>query len=229
MHWNSDANVDQLLGIWERVNREFPIAPLRWTIAHLNDASPETLQRMKALGIGWTVQDARYNSGDEVLKSEEADAVRRQPPVVTGQKIGVVIGAGTDAHRVSTYNPFTVLQWLLDGKNAGGTVLRGPEETPSRADALRFYTSGSAWVSHDEDVRGSLEVGKLADLAVLSKDYMTVPVDRDRRHRIGADDGRGQGRVRRRTVQGAREWAVTSNRKFCVSRRNVLAQWWPWI
>jgi hypothetical protein len=177
MHWNSDANVDQLLGIWERVNREHPIAPLRWTIAHLNDASAETLQRMKALGIGWTVQDARYNSSDEVLKGEGASAVRREPPVNTGIKSGVAIGAGTDAHRVSTYNPFTVLQWFLDGKNAGGTLLRGPEETPGRADALRFYTAGSAWVSHDEDVRGSLEAGKFADLAVLSKDYMTVPVD----------------------------------------------------
>jgi len=176
MHWNSEDNIDQLLGIWERVDQEFPIRSLRWTIAHLNDASAKTLQRMKALGIGWTVQAARYNSGDDVLKGAEASAIRRQPPVVTGQKAGVMIGAGTDAHRVSTYNPFTVLQWFLDGKNASGTVLRGPEETPSRADALRFYTSGSAWVSHDEDVRGSLEVGKLADLAVLSKDYMTVPV-----------------------------------------------------
>jgi len=150
MHWNSDDNVDHLLGIWERVNREFPIKPLRWTIAHLNDASPQTLQRMKELGIGWTVQDARYNSGDEVLKNDEAEAVRREPPVVTGHRIGVVIGAGTDAHRVSTYNPFTVLQWLLDGRNAGGTALRGPEEIPSRADALRFYTIGSAWPAHDE-------------------------------------------------------------------------------
>jgi len=177
MHWNTDANVDHLLGIWERVNKEFPIAPLRWTIAHLNDASPQTLQRMKALGVGWTVQDAMYNTGSDVLQREGAAKVRREPPVVTGSKIGVTIGAGTDAHRVSTYNPFTVLQWFLDGKNAGGTALRGPEETPSRADALRFYTSGSAWVSHDERVRGSLEVGKLADLAVLSKDYLTVPVD----------------------------------------------------
>jgi predicted amidohydrolase YtcJ len=96
---------------------------------------------------------------------------------VTGNRLGVAIGAGTDAHRVSTYNPFTVLQWFLDGRNASGTALRAPEETPSRADALRFYTLGSAWVSHDERVRGSLEVGKLADLAVLSKDYLTVPVD----------------------------------------------------
>ena len=78
---------------------------------------------------------------------------------------------------MSTYNPFTVLQWLLDGRTAGGTALRSPEETPSRADALRFYTSGGGWVSHDDNVRGSLEVGKWADLAVLSGDYMTVPVE----------------------------------------------------
>jgi predicted amidohydrolase YtcJ len=174
MHWNSDENVDELLSIWERVNAEFPIAPLRWTIAHLNDASPATLRRLKALGIGWTMQDAMYNtSGDGA--SREGD-VTRMPPVVTGKNIGVVIGAGTDAHRVSTYNPFTVLQWLLDGRTAGGTPLRGPGETPTRADALRFYTSGSAWVSHDEDARGTLEAGKWADLAVLSSDYMSVPV-----------------------------------------------------
>jgi predicted amidohydrolase YtcJ len=175
MHWNSDENIDELLGIWEKVNSEYPIATLRWTIAHLNDASAKTLGRMKALGIGWTVQDAMYNAGE--ARQERADQARRMPPVVSGQKAGVVIGAGTDAHRVSTYNPFTVLQWFLDGKTAGGTPLRGPEETPDRAAALRFYTYGSAWVSHDEDTRGSLEVGKQADLAVLSKDYMTVPVD----------------------------------------------------
>jgi predicted amidohydrolase YtcJ len=174
MHWNGEENIDQLLGIWERVNGEFPIAPLRWTIAHLNDASPATLRRMKALGIGWTVQDAMYNTAGEG-GSRDGD-VSRMPPVVTAKNIGVVVGAGTDAHRVSTYNPFTVLQWFLDGRNAGGTRLRGPAETPSRADALRFYTAGSAWVSHDEDERGTLEVGKRADLAVLSGDYMTVPV-----------------------------------------------------
>ena len=176
MHWNTDKNVGELLGIFERVNREFPIARLRWTIAHLNDASPQTLQRMKALGVGWTVQDSMYNGGDAVAREEGVEAARRMPPVVTGKKIGVAIGAGTDAHRVSTYNPFTVLQWFLDGKTARGTALRAADETPSRADALRFYTLGSAWVSHDDDTRGSLEAGKLADLAVLSKDYMTVPV-----------------------------------------------------
>jgi predicted amidohydrolase YtcJ len=100
----------------------------------------------------------------------------RTPPLETARRIGVVTGAGTDAHRVASYNPFTALQWLLDGRTVSGAQLRGPSETPSRADALRLYTSGSAWFSFDDAVRGSLEVGKLADLAVLSKDYLTVPV-----------------------------------------------------
>jgi hypothetical protein len=97
--------------------------------------------------------------------------------VETARELGVAVGGGTDAHRVASYNPFTSLQWFLDGKTVTGVALRGPEETPSRENALRYYTSGSAWFSHDEDKRGSLEVGKLADLAVLSKDYMTVPLD----------------------------------------------------
>ena len=66
---------------------------------------------------------------------------------------------------------------MLDGKTVGGAAMRGPEETPSRIEALRLYTEGSAWFTFEEGARGSLAVGKLADLAVLSKDYLTVPVE----------------------------------------------------
>ena len=178
MHWNSDASVGELLTIWERVNAQVPIAPLRWSIAHLNDASDATLRRMKALGVGWTVQDASlYFGGEPFLKARGREQARRSPPVESGRRIGVPIGAGTDAHRVAPYNPFVSLQWLLDGADVGGIAIRGAEEIPSRADALRAYTIGSAWFSHDDDTRGSLEIGKLADLAVLSRDYMTVPVE----------------------------------------------------
>jgi hypothetical protein len=123
---------------------------------------------MKALGMGWTVQDMLYFS-------EDPD--RSMPPVMTAKKLGLPVGAGTDAHRIASYNPFTSLQFLLDGKTVGGTALRKVESLATREDALRFYTIGSAWFSRDENRRGSLEAGKLADLAVLSKDYMTVPVD----------------------------------------------------
>jgi predicted amidohydrolase YtcJ len=177
MHWNRDASVDELLTLFEKLNKEVPITGLRWSIAHLNDASEKSLRRMKALGMGWTVQDAMYFGGDQFLQQNGAEAARRVPPVNTATKLGVPVGAGTDAHRVASYNPFTALQWFLDGTTVGGAAIRGPEETPTRADALRFYTIGSAWFSHDEKKRGSLEVGKLADLVVLSKDYLTVPVD----------------------------------------------------
>jgi predicted amidohydrolase YtcJ len=177
MHWNRDASVDELLTLFERLNKEIPLTGLRWSIAHLNDASEKSLQRMKALGMGWTVQDAMYFGGEQFLQQNGAEAARRVPPVNSAKRIGVPVGAGTDAHRVASYNPFTALQWFLDGKTVGGVAIRGPEETPTRAEALRLYTAGSAWFSRDEQKRGSLEPGKFADLAVLSKDYMTIPVD----------------------------------------------------
>jgi predicted amidohydrolase YtcJ len=176
-HCTTDAGVDAILDVFERVDREISIKNLRWSIAHLNDASPTSLRRMKALGMGWTMQDAMYFQGDEMEHTAGAEGVRRMPPVETAREIGVPVGAGTDAHRVAPYNPFTALQWALDGKTVDGRALRGPQETPSRANALRAYTLGSAWFAHDDDKRGSLEIGKLADLAVLSKDYMSVPVD----------------------------------------------------
>jgi hypothetical protein len=176
MHWHNDRSIGQLLDIFERVNREAPIKDLRWAIAHLNDASAPTLERMKALGVGWALQDAMYFDGERFQRDKGAEAASRAPPMKTALKIGVKVGAGTDAHRVASYNPFVALRWMLDGKTVGGTALRGPEETPTREEALRLYTVGSAWFAHDEGKRGSLELGKLADLAVLSKDYMTAPV-----------------------------------------------------
>jgi len=177
MHWHNDRSVGQLLDIFERVDKEMPITGLRWAIAHLNDASAPTLERMKALGVGWALQDAMYFDGERFQKDKGAEAARRAPPMKTALGIGVKVGAGTDAHRVASYNPFVALRWMLDGKTVGGTALRGPEETPTRGEALRMYTMGSAWFAHDEGKRGSLELGKLADLAVLSKDYMTAPVE----------------------------------------------------
>jgi len=176
IHWNNDRSVAVLLDAFERVNREIPIAPLRWAIAHLNDATSASLERMKALGVAWAMQDAMYYEGEQQAKDKGAEVARRMPPLVTAKKIGVRIGAGTDAHRVASYNPWAAIQWMLDGKTVGGTALRDKSEIPSREDALRMYTLGSAWLAFADDKRGSLEIGKLADFAVLSKDYLTVPV-----------------------------------------------------
>lgn len=177
IHWQENGSVDHLLGLYEKLNAEVPIRDLRWSIAHLDDASPETLARMKALGIGWTMQDAMYFQGDRAL-AVRGEAARRMPPIGTALRAGVNIGAGTDAHRVASYNPFVALQWMLDGKTVSGKAMRGADETPTREQALRLYTQGSAWFSFDEGRRGTLEVGKLADFAVLDQDFFSVPLER---------------------------------------------------
>ena len=176
-HWHNERSIHHLLEVLERINRETPVAPLRWSVAHLNDGSPETLKRIKAMGMGWLMQNAFYFRGEAFVGQRGAEAARLAPPIASALRLGVQVGGGTDAHRVMNYNPFVSLQWMLDGKTAGGMPMRGPEETPSREEALRLYTLGSAWFSFDDEKRGSLAPGKLADLVVLSKDYLTVPVD----------------------------------------------------
>lgn len=176
-HWHNDRAVHHLLDVLERVNRETPVAPLRWSIAHLNDASSDSLARMRALGVGWLMQNAFYFRGEAFLGQRGADAIRLAPPIGTALRMGIPIGGGTDAHRVMSYNPFVSLQWMLDGKTVAGLPTRGQDETPTRLEALRIYAEGSAWFAHDDARRGSLAVGKLADLAVLTGDYLTVPVD----------------------------------------------------
>ena len=176
IHWPEDKSVHHLLDLYEEVNKETPIAPLRWSIAHLDNVSSETIVRMKALGIGWTMQDALYLGGDRIV-AQAGEAVRRMPPIITALRAGVHVGAGTDAHRVASYNPFVALQWMLDGKTVGGLSTRGPDETPGREEALRLYTVGSAWFCFDEMRRGTLENGKLADFVILNQDFMSVPVE----------------------------------------------------
>ena len=176
-HWHNDRPLHHLLDVLERVNEETPLANLRWSIAHLNDASMPSLKRMKAMGVGWLVQNAFYFRGEAFLGQRGADAARDLPPIVSALRLKLSIGGGTDAHRVMGPSPFVSLQWMVDGKTISGLVMRTPQELPSRIEALRIYTQGSAWFSFEEDERGALAVGQLADLAVLSRDYLTVPVD----------------------------------------------------
>jgi predicted amidohydrolase YtcJ len=108
-------------------------------------------------------------SGQIVSKVLGPDASRRAPPIKTALKMGLHVAAGTDSDQVAPYNPFVSIRWLLDGKVIDGTPMRGPEESPNREEALRMYSLNSAWFTFDETKRGSLEPGKYADLAVLSR------------------------------------------------------------
>src|SRR5258707_12064043 len=166
-----------MLDWFEAVNKESPIRGLRWQGAQIENASGETLRRIKALNMGWAVQDRLVYSGGIVSKVLGPEASKRAPPIKTALKMGLHVAGGTDSDQVAPYKPFLSLRLLLDGKVIDGTPMRGPQELPDREEALRMYSLNSAWFTFDETKRGSLEPGKYADLAVLSDDYLTVPVE----------------------------------------------------
>jgi len=176
LHWNPDRTVHDLLDIVEDINKDFPVRDLRWTVLHLYNASDDSLKRMRALGLIWGVQDGLYFGGERLQQEVGAEAAKQMPRIATALKLGLTVAAGTDAHRVSSYNPFVSLQWYLDGTTIGGVKTRGDAEAPTRAQALDMYTRAPAFMANEDSKRGTLEKGKFADLAVLSADYLTAPV-----------------------------------------------------
>jgi predicted amidohydrolase YtcJ len=175
LHWNPDRTVHDLLDIVEDISRDYPVRDLRWTVLHLYNASEDSLTRMKALGLIWGVQDGLYFGGERLQQEVGVEAAKQMPRIATALKLGLTVAGGTDAHRVSSYNPFVSLQWYLDGTTIGGVQTRSDAEAPSRRQALEMYTRNSAFMANDDDERGTLEPGKFADLAVLSSDYLTAP------------------------------------------------------
>ena len=173
-HWNTEDNVAHLLRVLETVHAQTPLQRLRWSIAHLNNASVDTLKRMKAMNIGWLVQNASYYQYPQFEKKYGVKAAH-MPPISTALSLGLSVGAGTDAHRVMSYNPFVAVQWLMDGRTVDGQTTRQGHELLDRMQALSLYTRGSAWFAHDDAQRGELKPGYLADLAVLDQDYLRMP------------------------------------------------------
>jgi predicted amidohydrolase YtcJ len=175
LHATYDESISRFLDVFEAVNREVPFAGLRWFFDHAETISERNLERVKALGGGIAVQHRMAFQGEYFIDRYGRKAAEQSPPVRRMLQMGVPVGAGTDATRVASYNPFVSLYWLVSGKTVGGTALYPEANRLDRAEALRRYTVGSAWFSGEENKKGSVEVGKLADLAVLSADYFSVP------------------------------------------------------
>jgi len=177
LHATHDKTARQLLDIIEEMNREVPFSRQRIVFAHLEDATPETIARIKKLGGGISVQDRMVLTGELNVELWGEPKARNAPPLRTMIDSGVPLGAGTDGFRSANYSPMLSLWWLVTGKTVAGTSIRDRSQNVSREEALRMYTIGSAWLTFDEARKGSIEVGKLADLAVLNADYLTVPED----------------------------------------------------
>jgi predicted amidohydrolase YtcJ len=164
-HTMSNHSVIDLLDRFEVLNESVPMEHLRWTLAHVYDISPHSIARAKALGMTLAVHGVAMHSPTFM-------------PLGEIQASGVVWGLGTDATIVSHYQPFVTLGWAVSGLDlAGNRVL---DSTVSREAALVAHTRSNAYLFFQEENLGTLEVGKLADLVVLDRDYMSIPADQIR-------------------------------------------------
>ncbi|HXJ00001.1 MAG TPA: amidohydrolase [Micropepsaceae bacterium] len=173
-HATLEGSIDGFLDQIEQINKDYPVKNLRWTLIHLDQLTPAQIERMKKLGMYAGVQPRSTIMGG-IFHRVHGTSADHTPPFKTIQDSGIMWGLGTDAFEVNQYRPFTTLGFAVTGKMVGGTVVNN--QTVSREDALIAHTRSNAYFLFQEDNLGSIQPGKLADLVVLDRDYLTVPAD----------------------------------------------------
>ncbi|HVY63550.1 MAG TPA: amidohydrolase family protein [Gammaproteobacteria bacterium] len=172
-HTIREEEIERYLRIMERVAAKTPIANLRWTLEHVFEITPSQIERLKKIGVGVRAQDHDY------IRNQYS-SWKAGPPFRTLLESGIRLGAGTDGGVVGPLNPWLCIYFMITGKDAGGELLL-PGQQIGRKDALRLYTAANAWFNFEENDLGSIEAGKLADLVVLDKPYLTASDDEIRK------------------------------------------------
>lgn len=177
VHATYGETIGNMLDVFEEVNSETNngFSKIRWLFDHAETVSEADLKRIKALHGGIAIQARMAYAGEYFVDRYGEQKAQFAPPVRKMLNMNIPVGVGTDGTRVASYNPWPALYWLSTGKTVGGLKYMHDENLLTRNEALSLYTKGSAWVSQEEQVKGTLEVGMYADLAVLSADYFTVP------------------------------------------------------
>lgn len=175
LHATYDQSISRFLTVIEEVNRQYPINGIPWIIDHAETVSEQNLERIHALGGSIAIQDRMAFQGEIFIDRYGMSAAGHAPPIGTIRKLGIPVGMGTDGTRVSSFNPWIGLYWLVTGKTIGGTEHLSSDNRLSRADALSLFTSGSASLVHEDGFRGKLKEGYLADFTLLDKDYFSIP------------------------------------------------------
>jgi predicted amidohydrolase YtcJ len=152
--------------IWEKINQEQPLAPLRWCLAHVPGIDAETLHRLQVLGVGVSAAGGRY-----LASNPPRISAKEIPPFRMLVESGIHVGYGGDGGTIAPLNPWLHMSYMVTGKNnAGQMVAQG--QTLTRMQALRMYTASTAWFTKEESKLGSIEPGKLADMVVLNSDFL---------------------------------------------------------
>jgi predicted amidohydrolase YtcJ len=175
IHATYDESIARVLNVVEEIKKEGGPFPDRFIIDHAETVTYKNLQRIKALGGGISVQDRMAFQGEEFFKQYGAKKAETAPPIADMLALGIPVGSGTDATRVSSFNPWISLYWHVSGKTVGGFKHMSDRNRLSREKALYLMTKGAAWFSKEETLKGDIVEGEFADFALLNKDYFSVP------------------------------------------------------
>ncbi len=170
-HAVGDAAIDLVLDAYEVANADAPLQGLRWVIEHGFIPRDDQFPRMRALGLSVSAQDHLYLAAPSLAEYWGEDRAAWTTPLRAYLDADIPVSLGTDSP-VVPYDPWWVLHHFTTRETISAGVF-GADQRVTRLEALRAATEGYAYLTFSEDERGSLEVGKLADLAVTAMDYLT--------------------------------------------------------
>ncbi|MBJ2122416.1 amidohydrolase [Arthrobacter sp. MSA 4-2] len=175
LHATYNETIERDLAVFEKLAAEglFP-GGNRWIFDHAETISGRSLDRVAALGGALSIQNRMSFQGEAFVQRYGAGAAAEAPPIRKMLDRGLVVGAGTDATRVSSYNPWVALHWLVSGRTVGDTLIYPPENRVSREQALEMFTVAGAKLTGEDNVKGVLREGFYGDLSILSDDFFAV-------------------------------------------------------
>jgi predicted amidohydrolase YtcJ len=187
-HVQGGAAIDTLLDTFEKLNQQKPIAPTRSHVMHGSMMSVDSIARMKRMGVLADVQPGwLYYDVPALEKVFGTQNLRYFFPVRSLLDAGIVTAGGSDHmigydkdNAVNPFDPFFNMWMTITRRTRAGEVVY-PEEKVTRIEALKMYTVWAAYLEFSEKTKGSIEPGKLADMVVIDRDYLTCPEDEIRR------------------------------------------------
>jgi len=183
-HTTGGGATDALLDAYEAANRDRPIADRRFTVTHGNFPNAQAIERARRLGVAFDSQPAWLHLDGAAIKDVFGlERMRDFLPLKSMFDAGVIVAGGSDhmirfdsRTAINPYNPFFGMWMAITRKTRDGAAL-GPDQAVTREQALRMWTLNGAWMTFEEKTKGSIEPGKLADMVVISNDYLHCPVD----------------------------------------------------
>ncbi|CTQ69474.1 amidohydrolase [Roseibium alexandrii] len=176
-HCTYEESAHRLLTVLEEVGRDKGLEELNWIFDHGETISESTMEWVARMGGGISYQNRIAFQATAYRDRYGEAALNDVMPVKKMMASGAPLAAGTDATRVSSYNPWLAIHWAVSGKGRGGDVIWQAQNRLSRQDALQHWTAAGAWFSREQGKKGQIKAGQLADIAVLDRDYFVIPED----------------------------------------------------